>query len=249
MNAVNLIPGDSRTHGEGLKLSAPTLALMGGLVIALVAAVLYVTSANTVATRKSELAQVTAGVAGWTAAANSYASFVHLAGQRTQQLADVRQLAASRFPWSDLLGQIGGLMPREAALSSLTATSTPSTSGSSGTTVPSVQLAGCAVSQSVVAQTMVQMRLVKGVSDVTLSSSADNSAASGTSGSSSTGQGGGGCTFSVVFQLTLTFTPSPAAAAAASGSAATTSTPAATTSTPAATTSTPAATTSTGAAQ
>jgi hypothetical protein len=226
MNAVNLIPGDSRTRGEGLKPSPPTLVLMGGLVIALVAAVLYVTAANTVATRKSELAQVTAGVAGWTAAANSYASFVHLAEQRTQQLADVRQLAASRFPWSDLLGQIGGVMPRAAALTSLTATSTPSTSGTSGPPVPSVQLVGCAATQSVVAQTMVQLRSVTGVSAVTLSSSTDSS----TGSSSSTGSGG--CAFPVQFQVSLTFAPSSTTTAASAGAATTTSAPATTTTTP-----------------
>jgi hypothetical protein len=229
MNAVNLIPGDSRTRGEGLNVSPPTLALMGGLVVALIAAVLYVSAANTVATRKSQLAQITAGVAGWTAAANSYASFVHLAEQRTQQLADVRQLAASRFPWSDLLGQIGGVMPRAAALSSLTATSTPSTSGTSEATVPSVQLAGCAATQSVVAQTMVQLRSVKGVSAVTLSSSTDSS---NTGSSSSAGQGSGGCTFPVQFQLALTFAASSTTAAASTGTATTTSAPATTTTTP-----------------
>ena len=228
MNAVNLIPSDSRTRGVGLNLSPPTLALMGGLVITLVAAVLYVTAANTVATRKSELAQVSADVAGWTAAANSYASFVHLAAQRTQQLADVRQLAASRFPWSDLLGQIGGVMPRAAALTTLTATSTPSTTGTSGAPVPSVQLSGCAATHSVVAQTMVQLRLVKGVSDVSLTSSTESAGASGSSGSSSSGQAGGGCAFPVQFQLKLTFTAS-SATTASSAATTTTAAPATTT--------------------
>lgn len=233
MNAVNLIPADTRSRGEGLKISPPTLALMGGLVIALIAAVLYVTAANTVATRKTELAKVTVGVAGWTAAANSYDSFVHLAEQRTQQLADVRQLAASRFPWSNLLGQIGGVMPRSAALTSLTATSAASTSGSPGVTVPSVQLSGCAASQSVVAQTMVQLRLVKGVSDVSLSSSSDSgSTPSSSSGSTSSGQGSAGCTFPVQFQLTLAFAASSASAAASTAPAATTSAPPTTKTTP-----------------
>jgi hypothetical protein len=228
MNAVNLIPGDTRTRGEGLSVSPPTLALMGGLVLALIAAVLYVTTANTVSTRKSELAQVSAGVAGWTAAATSYDSFVHLAQQRTLQLADVRQLATSRFPWSNLLGQIGGVMPRAAALQSLQATSTPSTSGAP---VPTVQLSGCAASQSLVAQTMVQLRTVTGVTAVTLSSSSESSTSSGASGSSSASQGSGGCPFPVAFQLTLTFAPSATAATASSGGAATTTAPAPTTTT------------------
>jgi Tfp pilus assembly protein PilN len=235
MNAVNLIPREGRRRGAGTSVSVPTLALAGVLLVALIAAVLYVTTANTVATRKSELAQVSAGVAGWTAAANSYASFVQAAQRRTQELADVRQLASSRFPWSNLLGQIGGLMPKAAALSSLTAgtsasttSSTPSTPSTSGASVPSVQLAGCAASQSVVAQTMVQLRRVSGVSAVTLSSSSDAGAPSGSGSGSSSNSG---CPFPVQFQLSLTFTPSAAAAAAATATSGSATSPATTTST------------------
>jgi hypothetical protein len=234
MNAVNLIPREGRTRGEGLGVSPPTLALIGGLVLVLIAAVLYVTAANTVATRKSELVQVSAGVAGWTAAGNSYNSFVSAAKNRTQELADVRQLASARFPWAALLGQIGGRMPRAAALSTLQAVTSSAGDATSASSAPGVQLTGCAASQSVVAQTMVQLRLVNGISAVTLSTSSDSDAGSGGSGSSS-------CPFPVQFQLALTITPSYAAGAASSSSASTTSAPAATTSTPASTTSTPAA--------
>jgi Tfp pilus assembly protein PilN len=201
--------------------------LLGGLVVALVAAVLYVTAANTVTTRKSELAQVSAGVAGWTAAANSYASFVQAAKRQSQELTDVRQLASARFPWSDLLGQIGGLMPRAAALSSLQATTTGAAGGSatSSASLPGVQLTGCAASQSVVAQTMVQLRHVSGVSDVTLSASTDSSSGAAASGSTSQGSSGG-CPFPVQFQLSLTIGSSPTTATAASGGTSTTSTPA-----------------------
>lgn len=237
MKAVNLIPREERTRGEGLPVSPPTLALMGCLILALVAAVLYVTAANTVATRTSELAQVSAGVAGWTAAASSYDSFVSAAKRRTQELADVRQLASGRFPWSDLLGQIGVRMPRAAALSTLQAATSSASAGSSTSSAPGVQLTGCAASQSVVAQTMVQLRRVTGVSGVALSTTSDATAASGASGSSSSAQGSGGCPFPVQFQLALTITPSFAAGAMGSanaGSASTTSAPASTAATTAA---------------
>jgi hypothetical protein len=244
MNAVNLIPRESRSRRQITSVSPPTLAVMGGLVVALVAAVLYVMAANTVATRQSELTQVTAGVAGWTAAANSYAPFVQTAQRRTQMLADVRQLASTRFPWSGLLGQIGGLMPRAAALSTLQAATSSgsaasSTSATSGASAPAVELTGCAASQSVVAQTMVQLYRVTGVSDVSLSSSSDSSAASSTSGSSSSSGASGGCPFPVQFQVSLTFTPSFTATSATSGTGTTASTTATTTSTPASTTRTP----------
>jgi Tfp pilus assembly protein PilN len=249
MNAVNLIPREDRSRRQGLPVSPPTLALMGGLILILIAAVLYVTAANTVATRKSELAQVSAGVASWTAAGNSYDPFVSADKNRTQQLANVRQLASARFPWSDLLGQIGARMPPAAALITLNVTPSSAGDGSatSSTSASGIQLTGCAASQSVVAQTMVQLRLVNGVSGVTLGTSSDTSTGSGGSGSSSSGQGGG-CPFPVQFQLSLTLRSSYVEGTASSSSASATSAPASTTSAPASTTSAPASTTSTAAA-
>ena len=64
-----------------------------------------------------------ANAASWQAAASSYASFVTAASQQKQQLADIDQLVTGRFPWSLLLSQIGGVMPANAALSSLQASS------------------------------------------------------------------------------------------------------------------------------
>jgi hypothetical protein len=212
MNAVNLIPADSRSGRASLSTSRPTLALLGGLVLVLIAAVLYVSAVNNVTTRQSELARVTAGAVGWRAAATGFASAVQDSQQRTEQLADVRQLAAGRFPWSPLLSQIGGMMPAAAALTSLTATTTPGTSPSAAP-VPSVALAGCAASQSMVAQTMVQLRRVAGVSAVTLSSSSNSGA-----GAASSGGASGGCPDTGVFQVSLTFGTSSAPASTTSGS-------------------------------
>jgi Tfp pilus assembly protein PilN len=236
MNAVNLIPTESRRQRSSLSASRPTLALIGGLVVVLIAAVLYVSAVNQVTTRKSELARVTASAAAWQASANSYASFVQAAQQRTLQLTDIRQLAAGRFPWSQLLSQIGGLMPAAAQLITLQATSTPSTT--SGPPLPAVQLTGCAASQSTVAKTMVQLHKVTGVSAVTLSSSDDN----GTTGAAPAAGASGGCLFPVQFQVALTFgTP-----VAATASGASTTSPA---TAPSTAPTTPAATTTTGAAQ
>jgi Tfp pilus assembly protein PilN len=217
MNAVNLIPSDSRSGRVSLSTSPPTLALLAGLVIVLIAAVLYVSAVNDVTARKSELARVTAGAVSWHAAANGFASAVQDSQQRTEQLADVQQLAAGRFPWSQLLSQIGGMMPAAAALTSLQATTTPATNPSVPP-VPTVTLSGCAASQSTVAQTMVQLHRVVGVSAVTLSSSTDSGAGAAPSGGTS-----GGCPYPVVFQVSLAFgTPSaPAATTSATAPTAT----------------------------
>ncbi len=265
MNAVNLIPADSRRRRLALSTSWPTLTLVAALLVVLAGAVLYVTAANNVKSRQAQLAQVTASANSWRRVAGSYQAFTQMAQQRNQELADIRQLAVGRYPWEHLLSQIGGLMPTKAALSSLQAataasttgtgtppstsgTAAPATTGGSAALLPAVQLVGCAASQSTVAQTMVQLHRIQGVAAVTLASATDDSAGgSGAPGSA----GSGGCPFPVQFQMSLAFAaPAPAAATAAAGTAPTTSgattTPNATT-TPSspATPSTPAASAST----
>jgi Tfp pilus assembly protein PilN len=232
MNAVNLIPSDSRGRRFSLSASPITLGLFAALVVVLAAAVMYVSAANTVTARRAQLARVTAGANEWAAAAGSYTSLAATASQRAAQLADVRQLVSGRYAWSQLLSQLGSLMPANAALSSLTATTTPGATPSAPPE-PSVQLGGCAASQSTVANVMDQLRRVTGVAAVTLSTSSSTGA---------TSSGSGGCPFSTTFQISLTFTASSSTGAAAASASSTTSgtTGAAASATP---------TTTTGAAQ
>jgi Tfp pilus assembly protein PilN len=228
MNAVNLIPGDSRSGGLSRSTSRQTLALLAGLAAVLIAALLYVSAAHSVTASKGELARATANAVSWRTVATELAPYVTASQQRTAQLAAVRQLAAGRFRWSHLLDQIAQLMPAAAALSSLQA-STPagsSATATSASTQPAVQLSGCAASQSTVAQAMQQLRHVDGVSDVTLSSSSDSGtgAAAAGSPSSATTTSGGGCTYPVQFQIPLTFAAASTGAAAATSSNATSAT-------------------------
>lgn len=263
MNAVNLIPADRRKRSAGVSVSPLTLGVVGGLVVVLVAAVLYVFAVNDVRARKSELARVTANAASWQAAASSYASYVTAAQQQKQQLADIRQLVTGRFPWSLLLGQIGAVMPRDAALSSLQATSpsadsaavtAASTTGTTASVPQAVQITGCAATQSAVAATMVALGRVRGVSSVVLASTASGAgtgSGSSSSGSSSSGSSSSaGCPFNVTFSLSLVLA-SPAGSGRTSGS--TTAAAATSPATTAAATPTPAGSTgaapSTGSAQ
>lgn len=238
MNAVNLIPSDARGRRLAISASRPTLALFGGMVVLLAAAVLYVSAANTVTARRADLARVTTAASSWTAAANSYAALVKTAQQRAQQLADVRQLVAGRYAWSQLLSQIGGLMPAAAALNSLTATTTPGTTPAAPPQ-PTVGLTGCAASQSTVAQVMVQLHRVTGVTAVALSSSGV------TGGTSSGDSSAGGCPYPVQFTISLIFAPSSTTAAVAATATPSTTTTSSTTAAPATAT----ATSTTGAAQ
>lgn len=254
MNAVNLIPADARKRRVTPSTSRPTMALIAGLMVVLIAAVLYVSAVNKVSTRRNQLAQVTASAERWRVVASSYQQYMQAAQQRTQELTAVRQLAVGRYPWEALLGQLSRLLPTDAALTSLQATtaaaggtsSTPSSStattpgaassaATATTPVPAVQLSGCAASQPAVAQTMVALHRIQNVSAVTLSSAIDS--ASGSSSGGGSGQNGG-CPFAVQFQLSLAFTAPAAAAAAPASAGSGTTTPA----TPAQTTSGAAAT-------
>ena len=253
MNAVNLIPADRRKRSVGVSLSPLTLGVIGGLVVVLIAAVLYVFAVNDVRARKSELASVTANAASWQAAANSYASYVTAAQQQKQQLTDIRQLVTGRFPWSLLLSQIGGVMPADAALNSLQATSpsavaaadaaAAATSAPAPTAQP-IQISGCAASQSAVAATMVALGRVHGVSSVALSSTS-NSGAGSSSASSGSGSSSSGCPFPVSFSLSLLLA-SPSSTSTTTGATTPTSTSTTPAATPAASTTT---TPATGSAQ
>jgi hypothetical protein len=122
--------------------------------------------------------------------------------------------------------------------SAATASSASVTSATPAGSVPTFTLAGCATSQSMVALTLDRLRLIDGVSEVTLQSSTQ----AAKTGASSGGAGGGGCP-GATFAMQITFDPLPSASATSSPSA----TPAATPSALTPTTGTP--TTSTGAAR
>jgi Tfp pilus assembly protein PilN len=127
-----------------------------------------------------------------------------------------------------------------ATVSSSSAAATSSSSVSSATpagSVPTFTLAGCATSQSMVALTLDRLRLIDGVSEVTLQSStqAAKTSAGGSSGSS-------GCP-GATFAMQITFDPLPSASATSSPS----TTPTATTSALTPTTGAP--TTTTGGAR
>lgn len=225
MTAVNLIPHERRSGRFSMSTGPQTLGLFAGLLVVLVAALLYVSAANKVAAHRSELARVTASAGAWKTVASAYVPYETLSQQRAVQLDTVRQLATARFPWPSVLDQIARLLPSDAALSSLSAspatgtgtgTSTAASTATSTSAAPSFELSGCATSQSAVAQTIQQLRGVDGGSTVTLSSSAGTAgttAASGSSSSATSAGGGSGCGYPVQFQMSLTPTGSSAPAA------------------------------------
>ena len=229
MRAVNLIPAESRRGGVSPSLGklGPGHAVLGILLIALVFVTLYVVTSNTISDRTTHLASVKQQVAQIQAEAArlaKYAQFEQLAQERA---VTVRQIAATRFDWHAALSDLSKVVPADTSLQSLSATvsaGTGAVGGAAGGAVrgdinaPAFQLKGCTGTQDEVAQLISRLRLINGVTRVTLEDSAKGSAASGgTVSSSASGSGAGGCPANgPSFDLVVFFQPVTASLAAPS---------------------------------
>jgi Tfp pilus assembly protein PilN len=178
------------------------------LVIMLAFVTMYVLAGNTISQRKAQLASLKQQVAqlqAQTAQLNSYAEFRTLAQARA---ATVRQIAATRFDWHAALTDLSRVMPANASLQSLVATPSTSATGAAGASAssgavrgainaPAFELKGCTASQDDVAQLVSRLRLINGVSRVTLEDSikqsSGQSGAAVSSAGSTPGSSGAGC--------------------------------------------------------
>jgi len=243
MRAVNLIPAEQRGGGAvGAGRSRggahAVLALLAGLALM---ALLYGVAHHQVASRRTQAAAVTAQAQEAQAAASRLAPYTSFIAMRETRMQAVVQLVNSRFDWAHVFHEFGRVLPSDVSFSSLSGTiGAPGPAGSSATgaggavssatppgSIPTFTLAGCATSQPAVAQMLQRLRLIDGVSEVTLQSSTTSSPAGG-------GATGGGCgTHGASFAAQVTFEalPSVAAASAAAKTVAATSTTSTTTGT------------------
>jgi Tfp pilus assembly protein PilN len=240
MKAVNLIPADQRggaSVGAGRSEGAvyAVLGLLAGLALL---AFLYGMADHQISSRKARVATLEAQAQQATAQANELAPYTSFIALREQRVQEVSQLVDSRFDWAHSFHELGRVLPRGATISSLAGTIGSSTAtasapaaaaapaaGSAATasasvtsatppgSVPTFTLSGCATSQSEVALTLDRLRLIDGVSEVTLQSSAKGGSTSG---------GNGGCAGKdPVFAVEVAFDPLPATPAAGTASTAT----------------------------
>ena len=245
MRAVNLIPSDAkRAGGFGGAPQGPAYVVLGLLAGALIMVTIYVLTNNAVVERKAKLATLQQQVAQAQAQAaklTNYAQFEQLAQARA---ATVKQIAATRFDWRAALSDLSKVVPANTSLQSLLGTVAPgvnvsgaggntATSAAGGTSTlrgaiaaPAFELRGCTSSQDDVARLMSRLRLINGVTRVTLADSqkqettqtggAVSGASKGVSGAASTC---GANTPS--FDLVVFFQPLPGAGTGAAASGAT----------------------------
>ena len=234
MRAVNLIPAEQRsgsTIGAGRSQGAAYVVL-GVLGLLALFGWLYGSAHRQVSSRKTEAASLTTRAQQAQATAERLAPYTNFISLREQRTHAVSQLVDSRFDWPHAFHELGRVLPRDASISSLEgkigASTTPASGGpSTGSaaasaavtsatppgSVPTFTLSGCATSQAEVALTLDRLRLVQGVSEVTLSSPTKASGG----GSASASAGSGECSGShPAFSVVISFEPLPVIPAATS---------------------------------
>jgi len=222
VRAVNLIPNDSRrgARASGGRSGGSVYVLLGTLAIALALVSVYVLTMNRISDQKAKIAALTAQAAEAQSAAarlSPYVDFAKLAQARTET---VREIASSRFDWHAALAGLSRVVPANTSLQSLTGTVVPGVTvgGAAGggtaatlrgdVAAPAFELQGCSDSQDDVARLISRLRLIDGVTRVSLESTQKTaSAQSGASVSSASAVTGGCRGDAPSFDLVVFFQP------------------------------------------
>lgn len=230
MKAVNLIPSDERRRGGSVgagRSQGVAYVVLGVLAGIALLVVLYGVARHHVSSRRSQLATIAAETQREQEAVSALTPYTSFIALREARMKAVAEVVDSRFDWAHAFHELGRVLPRDASITSLdgtvgaagstsgssssSSTSTPPGSATPAGSVPTITLGGCAGSQSEVALTLQRLRLIDGVSDVSLKSSATG----GSSGNSSTSAQQ--CApKSPSFSVQITFDPLPAPSESAS---------------------------------
>jgi Tfp pilus assembly protein PilN len=183
VRAVNLIPREARRGGVAPSLGklGASHVVIGLLVIAVAMVTAYVLTSNTVSQRQAQLTslhQQVSRVQAQVARLNTYEQFEKLAEARAET---VREIASTRFDWHGALSDLSKVVPANTSLQNLIATVSPNGGTGTGTSsaggirsdvnAPAFDLKGCTGTQDEVAQLMSRLRLINGVTRVTLQDS------------------------------------------------------------------------------
>ena len=223
MKAVNLIPSDARgrssSRGPSTGMQVPVYVLLAVLTAAVALVTIYVLANNSITSRTAKLNDLKTEVAQEQAAVASLGEFTKFSQLAQTRISTVKAIAAARFDWHGALSDLSKVVPANTTLTALTGTVVPGASAGGGAstgglrgaiTAPAFELTGCTASQDQVARLMSQLRLINGVTRVTLSNSqAGNTGSTSASGAQTCASG------SPTFALVVFF--SPVANAGASG--------------------------------
>ena len=244
MKAVNLIPVEERRGSSAAGRSgAPAYAVLGVLAVLVLMVAAWTLTGKTVNSRKAQLADVEQQATAAEAQASKLAAYSAFSDLRQKRAETVASIARSRFDWAHVMHEIARVIPPDTHLTSLSGTVSPSAQAPNGggqalalrgsNPGPAIDIVGCANGQANVSRMMSRLRLVDGVTHVTLAESTKNDQATpGVGGASNDGE----CRYNDAiarFDVLILFNAPPAAAAPATSAA-----PAAGTAAPVSTTTT-----------
>lgn len=202
MRAVNLIPSEQRSGSAAAlagRSGGAAYVVIGVICGLAVMALLYGMADHEIGAKQAEATRLSAEAQQAQSEAAKLAPYTTFVSMREERLKTVQELANTRFDWAHVMHELGRVLPSDAVLSSVTGTVGASTTGGaapSTTTaavgasktatsatpagsVPTFTIAGCATTQSEVALTMNRLRLIDGVSEVTLQSSSRSGGSAG----------------------------------------------------------------------
>ena len=192
MRAVNLIPSDQQRGAGGVagKSGGGAYFLLGGLALVVAMVALFFSANKSVSDKQAKVASLNAQAAVAEAKAGELTSYTKFASIRQKRVDTVKQLAGARFDWAHALREVAANLPRNAWLTAMTATTSPSVSISGGTTgalrqslsEPAIVISGCTTSQAAVSALLTRLKLVNGVDRVSLEDSTKGAASGGGAG-------------------------------------------------------------------
>ncbi|MBA2504306.1 MAG: hypothetical protein H0V29_00010 [Thermoleophilaceae bacterium] len=212
MRPVNLLPEADRPRAGGGGGRNQAYVVIGGLAVALLAVLGLVLAGNSVNAKTTELSEVQAETQGLQQQVAALSSFKRFADIKQTRLTSVSTLAAGRFDWERLMRELARVLPEDAWISSLDATSATDaeTAAKNPGAGPSAKITGCAPGHKGVATVLVRLRTMSGVDDVVLESSSEAIVADAGAATGAAAQGD--CGKDNTFSATIAFGPTAAGA-------------------------------------
>ena len=231
MKAVNLIPAEQRERAGGYANRSGGVAyvFLGVLAVLALMALLYGVARHNVSNKQSEAAKLQQEAQQVQAQATTLSPYKTFISIRESREKTVRELVDSRFDWAHVLSELGRVLPVGVSIGSMEGCVTqPSTTGAAETScssgaasaksaastgsatpagsIPHFTISGCALTQSIVARMLTDLKLIDGAKEVELASAAK----SGTNAAGGAGSGGANCPKgNVSYSARLTFLPLP----------------------------------------
>jgi Tfp pilus assembly protein PilN len=229
MKAVNLIPADGAS-ASGSKSGIASYAMLAGLAVLVALSAMYTLASRSVDHERADLAAVTEQAQAAEKAAASYKQYTATADTRKSRVETVKNIADTRFDWSDSLHEVARTLPSGVWVTSMRATVSPAVNVGGATdplraalAAPAIELTACAKSQDRVAIALAALRQISGVQRVSLSKSAREKQSSGGSGQSDSASASSGCGSGPMFSAAVFYeadAATPATATGATGTAA-----------------------------